>query len=417
MLRIPNGVTKEMESGDLSLYHYDRDVEHPGRADKWKGLVLDGNTVVACSNPWSPTVVTDQLISDQIYTPMYEATLIRFYRHNGKPMMGTHRKINIDGTNSRVGNLNRKFTDLVKEAISQWDHNDYVYDLPHGGKGYAYTPNTWEDLCIDGWCHVFLLLDISNQITDLTNLTVTTDIYAENGEYETITTVHPKLIHAISFQEGREMNEDGIYPMTPISGSFVFDKINNRSTYQEYRWNVPQVETMSYKEAEEHLADGGAVVGYSPLYPDMTTKYLSYEYAHKLELAGETFNPIHRWHQLMDINSQYASEYLLHLPWHMKHITLQTVETAHSQYINTIVNNLEPVILARLQRKDATLDHRVYNKVKPIIESVMKSMKRSRNRQEIEEALLSILFTYSYSEKHAIHGIMQRINIENNKQR
>jgi len=51
-----------------------------------------------------------------------------------------------------------------------------------------------------------LLIDESNQITNLTNLSSKYEIINENGDKEVITVDGPRLIHVVSFVEGTEMN-------------------------------------------------------------------------------------------------------------------------------------------------------------------------------------------------------------------
>lgn len=431
MMNIPQNVALLKEENDLKLYHYTDQAQHPSDADFWKGVVMDGNTVVARSFPWAPTVVTDDLPDDQVYTPLYEATILRFYRHEGKPMIGTHRQIDISNRDSRVTPASRRFIDLVREAIAAWEYREYTYTTPspHTNdtiNGYAFTPSSWEELCVAGWCHVFLLVDTSNQITDLVDLSETREMFGENGESDIVTFTGPKLIHALSFTEGGDMNEYGVYPMVPYGGQVSFDVSPDELGYQQYTWLVPQLTTMTREQAEEHIADAGAVVGFSPLSPDVTVKYLSPEYARKLELAGETFNPIHRWHQLMDESVEDANEYVSNLPWHLKHISLNDMSDAHAAHINKIVTTLSDNLVARFNRQDATMDRRLYTKVGPIVTDVVSTLrtKYGRNtprvnelRNEAESLLLERLLALKYSERHAIHGTIQRIAHEQNTTR
>jgi len=72
---------------------------------------MDGKNVVACSFPWANTVVKDDdypLISYN--TPLYEATILRFYRHEGKPKISTHRQIDVSTRDSRV-------TQVVEDSL------------------------------------------------------------------------------------------------------------------------------------------------------------------------------------------------------------------------------------------------------------------------------------------------------------
>jgi len=417
-MNIPQNVATIREEGDLKLYHYTDTAQHPGVSDFWKGVVMDENVVVARSFPWGPTVVTDVLPDDYVYTPMYEATVLRFYRHEGKPMIGTHRQIDISQRDSRVTPSSKRFIDLVKEAIARWDYKQYDYAVPDRGNGYAYTPTTWEELCIHGWCHVFLLVDTSNQITDLIDLSRTHELTNKNGETDIVTFTGPKLLHAMSFVQDTEMDESGMYPMVPYGGQVVMDIPIDDQGYQQYTWLVPHLNVMTSEQAEERLENGGAVVGFSPLFPDQTTKYLSYEYARKLELAGETFNPVYRWHQLMDENIDDATEYINNLPWHLKHMSIFDMQEEHADHLNNIINTLAINVVARFNKKDATMDRRLYNKVSPIIAETVAELRNKYGRdkvnntvlqREAESLLLEKLLSLSYIDQHAINSTIQRV--------
>lgn len=419
MAIIPQYVTVLKEENDLQLLHYTEEAPHPGPVDLYKGLVVDGDTVVARSFPWSPTVVSEVLPEDLVYTPLYEATILRFYRVDGKPMVGTHRQIDISNRDSRVTPSSRRFIDLVKEAIASWDYREYKYTTPAGATGKAYTPTSWEELCVEGWCHIFLLVDTSNQITDLTDLSETHEVTDQQGVSDVVTFTTPKLIHALSFERGGDLTPYGLYPMVPHSGQIIYDVPRNKEGVDQYTWLVPSLPVLSPFEAQELIDEGAAVVGFSPLSPATTTKYLSYEYARKLELAGETFNPIHRWHQLMDISIDDATEYVEHLPWHSKHITLRDMEDAHTRHLNKIVSALAPNVVARFNRIDATMDRRLWNKVKDIVNDTVTDLRTKYYRTrpsvkelttEAEALILEKVLPLSYSEQHALHRTIQRVD-------
>lgn len=410
-MHIPETVRDIQSYRDLTLYHYTDEAEHPSDADFWKGVVTDGDEVVARSFRWAPTYVVDTLPEDLMYTPLMEGTILRFYMYQGKPMVSTHKQINIVGKKSRVS-TGKPFMELIEDAMKQWNYEHTAYRTMDGRNGLAYTPTRWEELCVSGWCHVFLLVDTSNQITDLTNLSETyeMDIQGESKELKTFTS--PKFIHVMS------LVQDGEY-MTPIRGEVIFDvQHNHDDEYGQYTWIVPELPTLSRDEAQFVLADDGALVGFSPAYPDITYKYLSEEYERKLYLAGETFNPIHRWHQLMDINENDAQEYLVSLPWHLKHISIDTVQDAHEKYTSRIVNTLAKNATDRYFRRQAQIDKRLYERVKDIIGDTVSTMRRRMPRDRPSEALAlkeatNILYDYikdmSYSEQHSIHGSIAKI--------
>lgn len=423
-MNLPHKVVIIKEEGDLKQYHYLADAPHPGPADFWKGITMDGNRVVAQSFPWAPTVVTNDLPTDQVYTPLYESTVVRFYVHDGKPMVSTHRQINISNNHSRTTPSSTLYIELIKKAISSWSYNEQVYETTNGGTGYEYTPSSWEELCVDGWCHVFLLVDQSNQITDLTDLSITNEMLNEKlNELEVVTFASPRLIHTISFQESDEMNDDGIYPMIPFSGKVVLKTPDDK--YDEYTWSIPYIQVMTPNDAEDNLAHEGAVIGFSPLHPEITTKYLSPEYAHKLDLAGETFNAVHRWHLLMDEGSDIAAEYLRNLPWHLKYLSFSEMTATHGRYVDKIVVTVAKNVVDRYNRKDASLDRALYNKVGSIITDTVSDLRTLylKNtpseqvlRNEAEGLVLQRVLTLSYAEQHAINGAIQRIEKQQQKQ-
>lgn len=416
-MKIPQHVRIVKEEKDIKLYHYTDDATHPGATDYWKGIVLDGASVIARSYPWSPSVVTDVLPGNMLYTPLYEATILRFYRIDGKPVIGTHRQINVTDKACRVSPNTRPFFELVQQAISAWEYKEYEYTTYDGRNGMAFTPSSWEDLCIEGWCHVFLLVDTSNQITDLYNLSEVNEILTCDGEVETVTLLSPKLLHAISFMEGGEMRDEGVIDMTPYVGPLMFDIPSDKDGYTQYQWIIPTVETLSSENAQSMIDRGAAVIGFDPEDPTDTVKYLSTEYYYKLELAGSTFNPIHRWHQLMDKDPEMAEEYLQHLPYHMKHITLTDVHEAHARQMNKIINTLTVMTVARYNGKDEKIEKKLLNKSNDIMNEIISDVraKHKRNRpsqkvlqREIEELVIQHILAMSYSERHAFHRTIQR---------
>lgn len=406
------------EENDLHLYHYTDDAQHPSNDDYWKGIVLDDKRVVACSYPWSPTIVADNLPDDHMYTPLYEATILRFYRVDGRPMIGTHKQIDISHRDSRVTPSSKRFADLVKDAISVWEYKDYAYQTEDGRDAYAYTPSSWEELCVEGWCHVFLLVDNSNQITDMTDLSESHEMFDCKGNSDIVTFSHPRLIHAISFREGTVPDDDGIIRMIPVYGQVTYDVTGDSRGFTQYSWIVPQLPTMSASQAQHIIDEGGAVVGFTYDNPTDTIKYLSYDYARKLDLAGDTFNPIHRWHQLMDEDPADAAEYMNNLPWHMKHISLSDVNDAYNRHTCVIVDTISDNVVARYNRRDASMDKRLYNKVKDMVSESLVELRNRYKRKpsdkqlldDAREIILHKVQSLSYTEQHALHGTIHRVS-------
>lgn len=411
-----NNIIKIKQEGDLTIHHYDDDAVHPGEADFWKGIVMDGQQVVARSFQWAPTLVVDDLPDNLMYTPLFEGTIVRFYTHNGKPMVGTYRQIDISNKNSRVG-TGKPFISLIKDAISQWSYSQYSYDVTDptylsgpARRGFAYTPTSWEELCVPGWCHVFILIDSSNQITDLTDLSETFEIINEEGNEEITTFTSPKLLHAISFIEDTQY-------MTPYTGQIIYNSVQTNGEHTQHTWLLPEIQVMNRDAAEETLADDGAVVGFNPMYPDITTKFLSYEYNRKLELAGKTFNPIHRWHQLMDVSVDEANEYISNLPYEKKHISLQDMVEAHNRYIKKIVDTFAINVTDRFYGRHAQMDKRLYDKYRDIVGDTLITLRQEYPRNKPKEPELFIrakqlildeISKMSYTQQHTIHGLILR---------
>ena len=276
------------EEDDLKLLHYDDNMDIPtGASSDWKGIIMNGDKIIARSYPWAPCVIVNDIPESQKYTKYYEGTIIRFYDHNG-PKISTHRQIDIKDKRSRVPGSGRLFVDLINESIEGWNYSQKEYDIPSGGKGIAQTPTSWKELCTPGWCHVFLLIDISNQITNLSDLSEVVEVEEEDGLTERVF-MTPKLLHAISFKIDDQN-------MIPHVGDIItnIDEESMKKGIVERKLIVPTIQSLTHEEAQDAISSGGAVVGYDPAYPHLTTKYFSIEYANKVELAGETFNHVHR---------------------------------------------------------------------------------------------------------------------------
>lgn len=398
----------------LRLYSYDNTATHPSEASFWKGVITDENgAIVARSYPWSPTVVVEDPEALPIgaeYSPLYEATIIRFYKYNGTCMVSTHSQITIEGKKSRVGN-GRPFTELIDQAIKEWPCTE-------GADSNGWTPESWRDLCQDGAVQVFLLIDESNQITDMHNLAETIVYQTEDGpELDSFT--GPRLLHAMSLVN----TEEGMVPYHS-TGVIPLD--------HERYLTVPPVPTISRMEAMDIIHNGGAVVARDPYRPDMTTKYLSLEYSYKLDTAGETFDISHRWHQLMDENEAIAAFYLESLPHHKKGVTQDEMLIRHNDNMMNVINVLTDNAIKRYRRARAHLpaalakypiekDERGKSVATPVslIDSVVREVRQRQNparrksRRKIEnelyEGIADYIVTLPYSIKHALHSRVKKI--------
>lgn len=425
-------INEDPELG-LKLYHYNDKAEHPSEASFWKGIVVaDDKQVVARSFPWAPTVVVepenkDALSEHDIYTPFYESTLIRFYRYLGKPMASTHRRINVMDTNSRVGH-GRPFRELIDAAIKSWEYYEDVRDPTGTGKDkiLVQPPSSWEDLCVEGYCHVFLLQDWSNQITNLNSLKE--DIISEqSGSFEYLSWEIPHLTHSISFKINAETGGmdpiDGFMPPQSLEGGYFHLPFAGESEgWTDYdvtqmMYEVPTVSRLSVEQATSIIEDGGAVIGFDPERPDLTFKYFSPLYDRMITLAGETFNPVHRWFELMDESEEDATEYLEYIPDHHKGKNKAYMLDIRRKYTDETVQYIGDIVLRRFQRENASIDNRIWNKASKLIEESVQDLRRSMksriSNQELRRLANKIvrdaIHALPYKTQHAIHGAIMRV--------
>lgn len=485
------------EEANLVNYHYSKDAEHSGETDRWKGIVMDekNNRVHAMSFPWAETLIGDHVPSDMIYFKHRESSILRFYvGPDGKPRVSTHRRIDISNTNTRV-HTGKPFIQLIEQAIANWPYvasmeshlanPAMAFDPAVSAEELAYapqvsifkhTPEKWQDLCIPGFCHVFLLVDVSNQITDDSNLKEVTEIISvrdieeepdmyfigPDGEVtsetisegdktrevtvmDTIEETRPELIYAISYKANDTPSSDGIYWMTPYRGPI---RINHETPLERvaidsigYEMHDPEtgdllydighganitiletpaLEPLSPLEASDILRSGSAVVGFPHINSDQSIKFYSDDYAYKIELVGETFNPIHRWHQLMDINPDIALQYLDVIPWHLKPITQDMMIAKHQEYMDHTVKFLSNLVIDYADRRPGENDiyARVWNK--PGIRNIMDTMRIKvakggiRRPKDIAPTLEKMIRDdMTYTEFHNLHGtIMKASKVE-----
>lgn len=379
--------------------------------DFWKGVVVDDATknVVARSFQASPCITTLEVPDDLVYTPIMESTVLRFYRHNGSPMISTHRNINIVGTRSRIGS-GRFFFDLVKDAISGWENRTEFFEV-EGKRGIAYTPDNWEDLCVEGMSNVFLLVDVSNQKTDLMDV----------SSYS-----HPLLLYSMSLKaETPEMIPVPSVPIWEVAPTQGCDIVggDDKSLYEYVSWCLPTLPIIEKQQAEEILSNGGGVIGFKINSRDITTKFISPTYARKLDLVNDNTNIVHRWHELMDESVEKAREYLSQLPHGFKNMDEKFMREIASKQLDVTCAYLTNVIVSRFQGMGAPMPEMVERKCKSTIDSHVRRLKNKYSRGArvptrnqlllmVSKDLKEELSKLSYSLQHQLHSKIHRENIE-----
>lgn len=361
----------------------------------WKGVVYNTATksVVARAFNNSTTIIANHLPNDLVYVPMYESAVLRFYYVNGKPCIGTQKRINIVGTQSRARvSGGRPFFELVKEAIQAWPYTESTTRC---------TPTKWEDLCIPGYCNVFLLVDKSTAITKQSDRVASMSLCEDSGKEEFIEDA-PQLIFAMSLQEnGKEMIAQSKPPM------FI-----NRDTNVPYEPVIPMLTQIDHVNAEKELNEHGGVIGFNPLHPDQTTKFISGEYAVMMDLVGPCLNREHRWHELMDRDPSLASKFLTVLPYDERiKFTEAKMKAICIKYITEVAVFLAPKLMLKLHNKDASFDQKIYNNVRPAFLAVSTILRKDRNRNDVTATKLLIekLSTLPYLQVFSAHAAIRRI--------
>lgn len=378
----------------LTIYNNKYDSTHP--IPFWKGVVVDdtNSVVVARSFQCSPAVITTTVDPNLTYTPIVEATILRFYRHYGVPMIATHRTMNIVHTRSRIGS-GRFFFDLVKDAISGWEDRRDTFDY-EGKKGIAYTPTSWEDLCVEGWCNVFLLVDISNQKTDL----VDPAMYAR-----------PQLLYSLSLKaDTPEMSPVPTLPIFPIPPTE-----EDGTVYEYMTWCIPTLPHISEQEANTILANGGGVIGFNIESQDVTTKFISPTYARKIQLVNDNTNVVHRWHELMDESEDIAREYLSHLPKALSYIDEKYMQEVHKKFLDETSSYLSGVITSRYLGYDSPMPEILERKSKSIVDTELRKLRNKYSRgatrpskdkllKMVDKDLHTAVSSLPYTQQHTLHS-------------
>lgn len=408
-MRAQQNIKVTKTEGNLSILNYTEDATHPSDASFYRGVVIDDNdNIVARSFQWAPTEVVEaeELPTGLVYTKFREGTIVSFYRYGGKPMICTRKQVNIADKKSQIPGSNVTFIQAIKSAISDIPYSEKEYLIKNQNdeicKGIIVPPKTWEDLCTDGFCHVFILIDPSNQLTDI------------EGQLE-----KPKLVHLLSYY-----SDASIPTMVPFHGPIkrVLDTPDQDGN-MEYTYKVDVVDIYDYQSAQAVINNGGAVVGFCPSTPDITVKFLSPTYATKLDLVGESFNTVHRWHQLMDEDPKKAELYLSIRPidWNHgpSHQTQEEMLNINSSYNNETADFLVENIMMRINKKSASLDPALYNfvldhkgsgpvKISHLLFEMQAYVQKQKNVQNIKDKvkdrILNRLKTLSYSDQHALHS-------------
>jgi len=401
-MNIPYKCVKGVSNGEGLTIWNDK---YNCKTEFWKGVITNSDKmVVARSYQAATTIVGESVDEDLFYVPLYEATILRFFRYRGQPMISTHRNINIAVTTSRIG-TGRPFIELVNEAIENWTKLYRPYEHM-GEKAIAYTPNTWEDLCMEEWCHVFLLIDVS---TTKTNLVDTTKF---NG---------PQLIYAMSLQANTPAMTP--YPTHPIrailptSGNNLFHN-GDEEVYHFISWVIPTLPVLTPSQANDLLRNGGAVVGFKEETPDITTKFLSPIYKRKWDLANETINPVHRWHELMDQSEEVAREYLLYLPPALSYMNEEYMKAKAEEYLNETAALITNHIVNILYNQYSPMAKPLYDKVSDIITRIVQTFKNKyKKTRPSRENLYKQVYTVvtkdiselPYSTQHSVHSDVNRV--------
>lgn len=403
-------VTLRETKDNLNLFHYDDQAVHPSNASFYKGVVMEGSQVIARSFAWAPTIVggSSMLDPNLTYTPFQESTVLRFYKYDDQCMVSTHSHIDIVGTNSRVG-TGRPFMDLVQQAIDSWPKSYTNETITYRGEEMEIeriTPSKWQDLCIDGYVQVFLLVDKSNQVTDLTDLRTTIEDIDEEGNIATRIIDAPKLYFAMALSRQSE-DDDHLTAYLDQPLQFTMQEHGLVPFLQQ----VPRLPLMGVEEAAQLIDMGGAVVGFSPETPDRTIKFFSPEYNRKWELANGEFNIIHQWHVLMDNSSADAAEFLEHTPLHQKKYTMQEMQNVNLQYLEETSSFLANIVMRRIQNQDATLPPKIFNytlepnyKVSNLIADEKRTHQKDPNVNEIEASITEYITSLPYTKQHSLHG-------------
>jgi hypothetical protein len=323
-------------------------------------------------------------------------------------MVSTHARVDISGTNSRVG-TGRPFMELIKEAISSWPDSYTTEEVNYFGKQIEVeriTPHSWEDLCIEGQVQVFLLVDKSNQVTDLTDTRETVEDVDSEGNLSTQVVEVPKLYYAMSLFRS---NENDNWLTATLESPVQFRREDEGLV--GFRYQVPRLPLMGIEEASQLIYLGGAVVGFNPETPDKTIKFYSREYDRKWNISNGDFNPIHRWHVLMDQSPSDAAEYLDYTPLHQKKYTMKEMNEINLQYLNETSSYLGGVVLARIQGQDTPLPPKLYNytledsyKISNLIGDNIRKHRKNSSLNDIEADIAKYVASLPYTKQHSLHG-------------
>lgn len=269
-------------NGDLISKSYGKGVIHPGKYDIMKGVIVDeSNTMIARSYYWMPEYTTTKLIPEYSYMAYYECTVLRFFIHKGIPYMSTVK--HIDCTNLYING--KSILQSVSDAIALWDKPG--------------CPKRWEELCQEGRCNVFLLMD---------------DNISTTNHNSSMFINEPTLLYQYSLQE------DG-YNMIPTRYISLV---------------VPMSVIYSFENAIQCFELFGLLIGFIPNEPDKAFKLVSANYIYKRNVIGIDY--MENWCISMDNNT--TDEYYSFLPPRMSERRLKNMNNKQNGFSSKALHKI-----------------------------------------------------------------------------
>lgn len=417
-LLVPDNVIKAKEEGDIVLYR-SKDLED-SYTWNWNNIVVKNDFEVSRLFPYSKPVITTSLDEGFRYYEYFEGNFISFYRVNGKAYVSNEKQVNILDKKSLLG-FSKLATDAINEAISSWEYTEQDITLFGSVPCSTFTPTKIEDLCIEGVCMVFLLVDKYNQDTNYSNLANVEEVINGNGNIQEIVDFTPRMYLCGVFELGTEYDENGLIRMLPLPNQVFRDQRGNCVYF-----NVPRLPELSYEDAEIEIVSGGAVFGVPDVDQNQLYTFLSPQYAYDLELVSDGSNPVQRWSQLMNADPSLAKDYTTILPERYNELTQERMEEISDDYIRKIVETLQRETINRIVGRSSILDDKTRQKVDPIVDVVVEIIQEKypkRGRVLSDQAVIEIfanIYEYvnelPYASRHNIHSNISRAEILSKKE-